>query len=120
MLTIGGGLTLLTRFCRAIRPPKVVLVSLHDASSIAALGAAALDHCASSSASISSPFTPGSAHELLPLGCTCMKLPPVNADNPNFERNLVQSATSKTSVSSITTMASPWPEIPAVNSGFRL
>jgi hypothetical protein len=38
---IAGGELAFTRFCRAMKPPKVV-VSEHDASSIVALGAAAL------------------------------------------------------------------------------
>ena len=60
MLTIAGGVPdSLSRFCSAMNPPKLVLVSAHDASSIAALGAAALAHSTSIAASPSSPLTPG-------------------------------------------------------------
>jgi hypothetical protein len=61
MLTIAGGVPdSLSRFCNAMNPPKFVLVSAHDASSIAALGAAALAHSTSIAASPSSALTPGS------------------------------------------------------------
>jgi hypothetical protein len=60
MLTIAGGVPdSLIRFCSAIKPPKLVLVSAHDASSIAALGAAALAHSTSIAASPSSALTFG-------------------------------------------------------------
>ena len=60
MLTRAGGVLLsFNRFCRAIKPPNVVAVSLHEASTMAALGAAALEYSASRIASLSSPFTPG-------------------------------------------------------------
>ncbi len=78
MLTMAGGAELLSMFCRAIRPPKVTLVSEHEASSMCALGAPALAHSASSSASLSAPATvPGFEHALLPVGWTWVKLPPV-------------------------------------------
>ena len=57
MLTIAGGVPLaLRRFCRAMKPPKLVSVSEQDASSIAALGAPALAHSTSMAASTSSPL----------------------------------------------------------------
>jgi hypothetical protein len=52
MLTIAGGEALsLIKFWSAMNPPKVVAASAHDANSMAALGAAALDHSASNMAS---------------------------------------------------------------------
>src|SRR5712691_5106780 len=53
MLIMGGGALALMRFCMAIRPPKVVLVSAQAAISMAALGAEALAHSASRMASAS-------------------------------------------------------------------
>src|SRR5271157_3636081 len=103
MLTISGGvggrddgdvLLSFNRFCRAIRPPKVA-VSLHEASSMAALGAAALAYSASRIASPSSPFTPGSVQLFVPVGgagWTCVNEASVYDERPNTERNVVQSA----------------------------
>jgi hypothetical protein len=52
MLMMEGGLVLaLMRFCMAIKPPNVVLVSAQAAISMAALGADALAHSASRMAS---------------------------------------------------------------------
>ena len=68
MLTRAGGALPFNRFCSAIKPPKVVFVFAHEASSMVALGAAALAHSASRVASASSPFTPGSVQLLVPLG----------------------------------------------------
>jgi hypothetical protein len=60
MLTMAGTEPpLVSIFCSAIKPPKVVVFA-HEASSIAALGAAALAHSTSMAASASSPVTPGS------------------------------------------------------------
>src|SRR5580658_1489450 len=124
MLMIAGGVALsFKRFCMAMKPPNVVSVSLHEISSMAALGAAALAYSASMIASPSSGFTPGSVQLLGPLGgagWTCVNEPPVNDERPNVDRNVVQSAVVKTSVSSTTTMVCPCPEMPALKSGFRL
>jgi hypothetical protein len=69
-----------------MKPPKMV-VSAHVASSMAALGAAALDHSASTVASLSLAATPGSVQLQLPpsqvvevslppgCGWTCVKVP---------------------------------------------
>ena len=123
MLTTAGGAVLsFNRFCSAIKPPKVA-VSLHEASTIAALGAAALAYSASRIASVSSPFVPGLAQLLVPLGGAgwiCVNEPPVNEERPNTERNELQSAVLKTFVSSTTTIVWFCPEMPALNSGFRL
>ena len=51
MLMIPGGLPALRRFCKAMNPPKVVVVSAHVIIRMAAFGAAALDHSASRIAS---------------------------------------------------------------------
>src|ERR1700733_3903244 len=59
-LIIGGGLALSSRFCAAWKAPKLVAVSAQDASSTLASGAIAPAHSASSAASPSSPFLPGS------------------------------------------------------------
>src|ERR1017187_2909371 len=122
MLTIAGGVLLvLIRFCSAIKPPKVD-VSLHEASTMAALGAAALAYSASRIASVSSPFVPG-LEQLEPVGgggWICVKEPPVYDARPNTERNDVQSAVLKTFVSSTTTTVWPCPEMPALKSGFML
>lgn len=69
MLIMDGGAELaLIRFWRAMRPPKVVVVSAHAAISMEALGADALAHSASRMASASlGEITPG-APQLLP-GC---------------------------------------------------
>src|SRR5215469_8483021 len=95
MLTMLGGFFPFTRFCSAICPPKVVCVPAPEASTIAAPGADALAHSASSAASPSSPFaTPGSLQLFAPLagaGCTVVRLPDVYCDNPNTDRNAVQS-----------------------------
>ena len=81
MLTRAGGVPLsLSKFCSAMKPPKFV-VSVQEANTIAALGAAALDHSASMMASLSSPpFTPGSMQLVDPVrgaGWTCVKDPAV-------------------------------------------
>src|SRR5208282_3937115 len=97
--------------------------SAHEASSMAALGAAALEYSASRIASPSSPFTPGSVQLFVPVGGAgwiCVNEPSVYVERPNVDRNVVQSAVLKTSVSSTTTIVCPCPEILAVKSGFRL
>src|ERR1019366_4219691 len=95
MLTSAGGVPLpFRRFCSAIRPPKVSVL-VHEASTMAALGAAALAYSASTIASLSSPFTPGSEHLLEPLGgggWICVIEPSAYDERPNTERNDVQSA----------------------------
>ena len=71
---------------------------------IAALGAAALAHSASSIASPSSPLTPGSLQLVGPeggAGWTVVNEEPAKADRPNVERKVVQSAVVKRLVSSI-------------------
>src|SRR5271168_906661 len=123
MLIIAGGVLLsLNRFWIAIRPPNVE-VSPHEASTIAALGAAALEYSASRIASSSSPFVPGLLQLFEPLpgaGWICVNDAPVNDERPNTERNEVQSAVVKTFVSSTTTIVCPCPEMPSLNSGFKL
>src|SRR5271154_4042360 len=108
MLMMAGGVLLsLIRFWTAIRPPNVVRVSSQDASSIAALGAAALAYSASRIASTWSPLAPGFVQLFVPLGgagWTWVKEPEVKVESPNVERNVVQSAVLKTLVSSITTI----------------
>src|SRR5208282_1151938 len=95
LMTAGGVLLAARRFCMAIKPPKVN-VSVHEASSMAALGAAALAYSASMIASPSSPFTPGSVQLLGPTGGAgwiCVNEPLGNDDErPNVDRNVVQSA----------------------------
>src|SRR5208282_1329550 len=123
MLMIAGGLLSLSRLCIAIKPPKVVVL-LQEASTMAALGAAALAYSASRIASMSSPspFTPGSVQllEPVPAGWTCVNEPPAKDERPNADRNVVQSAVVYTSVSSTTTIVCPCPEVPALKRGFRL
>ncbi len=122
LMTAGGVVLSFKRFNMAIKPPKVV-VSLHDASSMVALGAAALAYSASRIASPSSPFTSGSLQLLVPLGgagWTCVNVPLVYVERPKVVRNVVQSGALKTSVSSITTIVWPCPEMFAVKSGLRL
>src|SRR5208282_5443311 len=98
MLMIAGGVVLsFKRFCMAIKPPKVA-VSAHEASSMAALGAAALEYSASRIASPSSPFTPGSVQLFVPVGGAgwiCVNEPSVYVERPNVDRNVVQSAVLK-------------------------
>src|SRR6202453_2112171 len=123
MLTMAGGeLLSLSRFSSATWPPKEA-ESAHEASTMAALGAAALAYSASMIASVSSPLVPGLVQLLLPVGGAgwiCVKEPPVYDERPNTERNDVQSAVLKTFVSSSTTMVWPCPEMPAVKSGLML
>src|SRR5580658_7374787 len=90
----GGALLSFSRFCSAIRPPKVVFV-LHEASTTAALGAPALAYSASRIASVSLPFTPGLAQLFLPLagaGWICVNEPSVYVSRPNTVRKESQSA----------------------------
>src|ERR1700683_5599096 len=92
---MAGGVPEFTRFCPAINPPKVTLVSAQAATTMAAPGAAALDHSASRIASSSSAFTPGSEQLVAPLGgagCTVVSDPEVYCESPNALRNVVQSA----------------------------
>src|SRR5271157_1723741 len=106
MLKIAGGFAALIRFCIARKPPNVV-VFRHDASWIAAEGAAALAHSASRIASPSSPLTPGSAQLLLPpegAGWIVENEPELYCARPKALRKVLQSALLYTSVSPITTM----------------
>src|SRR5271156_6679680 len=123
MLTIAGGVALsLSKFCSAIKPPKLE-PSLHDANSMAALGAAALAYSASRIASTSSPLVPGLVQLFVPVGgagCTCVNEPEAKFESPRVERKVVQSAVAYTLVSSITTTVWPCPETPLLNSGFKL
>src|SRR5450755_3046102 len=98
MLMIAGGVPLaFNRFCIAIKPPKVA-VSVQEASSMAALGAAALAYSASRIASPSFPLNPGSEQLFVPLeaGCTCENEPALKDDRPKVDRNVAQSAVVKT------------------------
>src|ERR1700733_2903709 len=115
---IAGGLPAEIKFCNAISPPKVD-ASVQDASSIAALGAAALAYSASKIASPSFPTSTPGLLQLLP-GCTCVNDPDVYPDKPNVDRKVVQSAVLYTFVSSSTAIVCPCPEFPAVKSGFKL
>src|SRR5579862_5239140 len=95
MLTMDGGLVLSRRFCMAIRPPNVALVLPQDATTMAALGAAALAHSASAIASPSSLFTPGARQFVTPLdgsGWTVVSEAEGYFDSPNVERKVVQSS----------------------------
>jgi len=95
MLTSAGGVELaFSRFCSAMSPPKVVL-DVHDAIRMVALGADVLANSASMIASSSLVVTPGSVQLLLPLGGAVwltVSYPSVYAPRPNIERNEVQSA----------------------------
>src|SRR5262249_45873064 len=125
MMASGPALALI-KFWIAMRPPKVVLVSLHEAISIAALGAEALAHSASRIASASlGAITPGAAQLL--EGCadgaggwTWVNEAEVYPDSPNVERKVLQSAALKTSQASLSTIVWPWLEMPELNRGFRL
>src|ERR1700735_2237586 len=109
MLMIAGGVVLsLIRFWTAISPPNVVRLSSHDATSIVALGAAALAYSAPRIASPSSPFVPGFVQLFEPeggAGCTVVSEPAVKVESPNVERNVAPSAVLKRFVSWITTTA---------------
>src|SRR5208282_1164892 len=106
MLMIAGGVPLsFNRFCSAIKPPKVAVL-LHEASTMAALGAAALAYSASTVDSTSAVFTPG-VQLLVPLGgagLICVNDPLVYEESPNVERNVVQSVVLETFELSITTI----------------
>src|ERR1700685_3453792 len=121
MLIIPGGLLSLTRFWVAIMIPDVV-VSAQAPTTMAALGAAALDHSASRIASMSSGFTSGSSQLLVPLGgagCTVASDPAVYWDRPNVLRKVVQSSELNKSVSSITAMVCPVPVMPLLKTGLK-
>src|SRR5258708_1279940 len=101
---IAGGLAPLIRFWIAIRPPKVPPESAQLATTIAALGAAALAYSASRISSPTSVFGPGAVQLFVPVGgagWTVFNEAPVNADRPKVERNVVQSAVEYRSVFSI-------------------
>src|SRR5260370_32666049 len=117
MLMIEGGRVLALIKCwMAIRPPNVVLVSAQAAISMAALGASALAHSASRIASASlGANTPGGAQLLAGSeagagGWTCVNEAEALPERPKVWRKVLQSEALKTSVSSISTMVSPWPE----------
>src|SRR5216684_941145 len=78
MLMMAGGLGLaLMKFCKAMRPPKVVVESAQVAITMAALGAAALAHSASRIASASfGAITPGSS--ITTIVWPCPALPAAN------------------------------------------
>src|SRR5262250_3135526 len=122
----GGGVLALIKFCMAMSPPNVkpvVPVSAQVAITIAAPGAAALAHSASRIASASlGETTPGLAQLFVPEegGYTTVKEPDVYPDKPKVERKVSQSLVLNTSVSSMTTIVCPWPELLALKSGFRL
>src|SRR5262249_61446702 len=124
MLTMEGATLPLIRFCKAMRPPKVVLVSAQAAIWIDAPGAAALAHSASRIASASfGAKTPGGLQLFVPLegaGCTEEKDAPEYEDKPKVGRNVFQSFAVYTSVSSMSVINWPCPEIPEVKRGFRL
>src|SRR5580658_1627149 len=92
-IIVAGLLGALMRLTSASRPPKVVAVSPQEATSMAALGDAALAYSASRVASRESPLKPGSRQLLTPedLGLTVARLPPVYLVRPNVVRKLVQS-----------------------------
>src|SRR6516162_9666476 len=110
----GGEAGAFSRFSRAIKPPKVVVVSAQAAITTAALGAAALAHSASRIASASlGAMTPGAPQLFAPpggAGWREVKEAVVYAERPKVERKVFQSAALKTSVSSIRTIDWPWPE----------
>src|SRR2546428_7310694 len=126
LMMAGGRVVALIKFWTAIRPPNVVVVSAQAAISMAALGAEALAHSASRIASASLGATTPVAPQLLEGceedtgGCTCMNEAEVYPERPKVARKVLQSEAVKTSVSSIRTMVWPWPEMPALNSGFKL
>src|SRR5271170_7770632 len=126
MLTTAGGVLLsFSRFCSAMKPPKLTFVSEQEISSMVALGAPALAYSASSvaSSSASPPTAPGSLQLFGPVkekGCTCCSVPEVKEDSPNVERKFVQSSVVNRSVSSTTTTVCPCPDVPALNSGVKL
>src|ERR1700689_793314 len=124
MLTIAGGVVVALRiFCNAMKPPKLVVVSEHEATSMAAFGAPALDHSASRVSSPLALLGPGSVQLFVGVlgGWTCVREPEGYAEvNPNFERKVVQSAAVKRSLSSTTTIVWPCPEMPALKAGLKL
>src|SRR5215471_6430359 len=123
LMIAGGGVPALIKFCMAIRPPNVVVVSAHVAITMAAIGAAALAHPASRIASASfGEITTGLTQFFVPAegGLTTVKEPDVYPDKPKVERKVSQSLALNTSVSSMTTIVCPWPELLALKSGFRL
>src|SRR5262249_34537177 len=110
MLMMAGGLAALTILRMASITPKLVAVSAHEATTIAALGAAALAHSASRvTSALNSGTTPGS-RQLFPPGIwgwIVLKEPRLYPDRPRVERKVVQSLLSNILVSSTTTMVCP-------------
>src|ERR1700722_18266007 len=109
---IGGGEALFSRFCAAIIPPNVVVVSSHSASTISASGAATPAHSASKAASLSSELMLGKqfvadAGVAGGGGEIWLKVP-AKPDRPKAWRNVCQSG-AYIMVSSITTMVCPAP-----------
>src|ERR1700733_9417511 len=124
MLTIAGGVPLALRiFCKAMKPPKLVVVSEQDATSMAAFGAPALAHSASRVSSPLALLAPGSAQLFVGVlvGWTCVREPEGYAEvNPKLERKVFQSAVVYRSLSSTTTIVWPCPEMPALKAGLKL
>jgi len=90
----GGPALWFKRFSTAIRPPNVPEFA-HEAISSVALGATALAYSASTMASRSSPFAPGSVQLFVPLGGAGwigVSEPSVYAESPKIDRNEVQSS----------------------------
>src|SRR5580658_2999990 len=115
MLKIAGGEASFTRFSSAIYKPDVAIVSAQAATTMAAPGAADVDHSVSRIASPSSELTPGSEQLLAPLagaGCTVVSEPEVYCESPKTLRNVFQSAAVYKSVSSMTLIVCPIPVIP--------
>src|SRR5580658_3145301 len=83
----GAGLEFMAPWA-ARNTPYVVAVLAHDATSMVAPGAAALDHSASRIASSSSEFTPGDSQ---PPGCTAVRAPVEYCESPKVLRKVVQS-----------------------------
>src|SRR5271155_372323 len=96
MLIIAGGVALALRiFCRAMKPPKLVVVSEQDAISMAAFGAPALAHSTSRVSSPEALAAPGSVQLFVGVlgGWTCVSEPEgYAAVNPKVERKVFQSA----------------------------
>src|SRR5579872_5521430 len=88
-----GGLAL-SMLLMAISPPNVVLVLAQVTTWMAAEGAAALAHSASSVVSTSSLLAPGSKQLLAPVagaGCNVVSDPALYCESPKVLRKVVQS-----------------------------
>jgi len=112
----------LTRFSSAISPPNVV-VSLHEAITMAAAGAAALAHSASiSGLRFGAATTPGLTQLFGPLGFggVLSERAARIEDRPKVDRNVLQSLLLYTSLSSMTTTVWPWPAIAGGEQGIQV